>query len=449
MAQRRKTGDPYPVGNSLNSEAAMHTRTFESSRTDTDAFTAGAGDALPLTAREIARLPGINGWTRAALGIVAQITWGSLIIILPNGQKLRLDGTTPGDTGVLIIRDARFAKKLLTGGGIGFAEAYLDGLWDTPDLRTLLRVIAFNNKSIGARAQGKWWFNILERAQHAWLQRNSYRGSRRNIEYHYDLGNDFYALWLDSGMTYSSARFETSGESLEQAQQNKYRSLAARIALRPEHHVLEIGCGWGGFAEFAAKEIGCRVTGVTISQEQFKFAKKRIFDNGLADKVDIVIQDYRNLFTQYDRIASIEMFEAVGEAYWPQFFRKLRDSLKEGGLAGLQLITIADAHFASYRRGRDFIQRYIFPGGMLISPGALQQQIARASLLLRETASFGPDYAVTLRRWAERFHQQWPEIEKLGFDARFRRMWSYYLAYCESGFVSQNTDVVQMTLARA
>ncbi len=409
-----------------------------------------AGDiARKVTGRDISRLAGLNGWIRAALAIIANITHGSVIVALPDGRKFRFDGATPGDTGVILVRDIRFAKKLLLGGGIGFAEAYLDGQWDTPDLRTLLCVIALNNSSIGAKAHGNRLFTLLQRIRHSLLQRNTRSGARRNIEYHYDLGNDFYALWLDASMTYSSALFQNATESLEQAQHNKYRALAKRIGLAPNHHLLEIGCGWGGFAEFAGREIGCRVTGITISQEQYDFSKKRIFENGLSEKVDIIIQDYRDLSAQYDRIASIEMFEAVGEAYWPQYFSKLYDSLKQGGLAGLQLITIADRYFESYRRGSDFIQRYIFPGGMLASPSVLLAQISHANLRLQEQTSFGLDYADTLRRWHEKFQIKWPEIEKLGFDARFRRMWTYYLAYCESGFLSRNTDVVQMTLARA
>lgn len=402
-----------------------------------------------LSAKEISRLPGVNGWMRAALAIVTHIACGSLIVVLPDGRKLRFDGATPGECGIIVVRDSGFAKKLLLGGGIGFAEGFLDGMWETPDLIILLRVMALNNNSIGANARGNKWVGMLEWVRHNLLQRNSRAGSRRNIEYHYDLGNIFYGMWLDASMTYSSALFEKPDESLEQAQHNKYRALAQRIALGPDHHLLEIGCGWGGFAEYTAKEIGCQVTGITISQEQYAYSKKRIFEMGLAEKVDIRIQDYRDLSAHYDRVASIEMFEAVGEAYWPVFFSKLHASLRPGGLAGLQLITIAERHFESYRRGRDFIQRYIFPGGMLPSPGALKQQIGKANLLLCEQVSFGLDYANTLGRWHECFQNKWPDIQKLGFDERFRRMWTYYLAYCEGGFASRNTDVVQMTLARA
>ncbi len=403
----------------------------------------------PYTDAGIARIPGLNGWTRAALAIIAQISVGAVNIFLPDGRKIRFEGAIPGDAGTIMVHDAGFAKKLLLGGGIGFAEAYMDGLWDTPDLSALLGVLAANNTSIGAKARGNSLYSLLQRVRSRLLQRNSRSGARRNIEYHYDLGNDFYALWLDAGMTYSSALFKDAGDSLEQAQNHKYRALAKHISLATDHHLLEIGCGWGGFCEFAAKETGCRVTGITISQEQYDFARKRIFESGLAERVNIIMQDYRDVSAQYDRIASIEMFEAVGKAYWPVFFNKLHCCLKPDGLAGLQLITIADQHFEGYRRGGDFIQRYIFPGGMLISPAVLQRQVAHANLHILEQVSFGRDYAKTLQHWHDRFQTQWPEIEKLGFDTRFRRMWTYYLAYCQSGFMSHNTDVIQMTLARA
>jgi cyclopropane-fatty-acyl-phospholipid synthase len=404
--------------------------------------------AIRLTAKEILRVPGLNGWMRAALGIVSKIVYGTLIIGLPDGRKFRFDGETPGLTGIMQIHDRGFAKKLLVGGGIGFAEAYLDEQWDSPDLGSLLRVIAHNNQSIGAAAKGRKWFNLIEYIKHSVFQRNSRSGARRNIEHHYDLGNEFYGLWLDKSMTYSSARFETGGENLEQAQNNKYRAMAERIGLEPRHHVLEIGCGWGGFAEFAAREYDCRVTAITISQEQAAYCRQRFSENGLNDKVEVLVKDYRDVEGEFDRIVSIEMFEAVGEAYWPQYFGKLRDSLKQGGLAGLQLITIAEQNFQNYRRSADFIQRYIFPGGMLPSFNELVNQITSARLTLLGHMSFGGDYAKTLHLWFERFNRHWPEIEKLGFDKRFRRMWSYYLAYCEGGFASQNTDVLQMTLAR-
>ncbi len=427
----------------------MTAQTYDPSLPDGVSLRALLESAQHLSLKDIGQLPGLNGWMRGALAIVAHISRGSLVIMLPDGRKIRFDGSQPGDTGIIIVRNSVFAKKLLLSGGIGFAESYMDGFWDTPDLSTLLRVIAANNSSIGDKARGKRFFILLEWLRTHLLQRNSRSGAQRNIEYHYDLGNDFYALWLDASMTYSAALFQDSADSLANAQQRKYHALAARIDLRPEHHLLEIGCGWGGFAEFAARETGCQVTGITISPQQFEFARKRMFEKGLAEKVTIELRDYRDLAARYDRIASIEMFEAVGEAYWPVYFKKLYACLKQGGLAGLQLITIAEHQFESYRRGGDFIQRFIFPGGMLISPSALRDQITGAGLQLREYYSFGQDYAGTLRHWQENFQNKWSEIEKLGFDTRFRRMWTYYLSYCESGFASGNTDVAQISLARA
>ena len=250
-------------------------------------------------------------------------------------------------------------------------------------------------------------------------------------------------------MTYSSAVFEAPEQSLNEAQANKYRRLARLLDLKPEHEVLEIGCGWGGFACLAAQEFGCRVTGVTISQEQYAYAVERVRQAGLADRVTIELCDYRDVARRFDRICSIEMFEAVGEQYWPVFFAKLHDCLKPGGVAALQVITIADKYFEDYRRTMDFIQRYIFPGGMLPSPGALKRETAAAGLSWREEASFAPDYARTLAKWREDFRAHWPDIRAQGFDERFRRMWEFYLAYCEGGFTAKTIDVVQIALQRA
>lgn len=404
--------------------------------------------AQRLSAWEAAVLPGLDGWTRSALAILTSIGRGNLVITFPDGRRFRFDGAQPGKCGVIDVHDMGFSRKLLSGGGIGFADAYLNGLWNTPDLRTLLTVIAQNNDYIGARLRGNFWLRMFELFRHTIFHRNSRVGSRRNIEYHYDLGNAFYEQWLDSTMTYSSAMFTSKSETLEQAQRNKFMSLAHGMGLSKDHALLEVGCGWGGFAEFAATEIGCSVTGITISPAQFEYAKRRISETGLNDKVSIILQDYRDVSGSYDRIASIEMFEAVGEKYWPLYFRKIHDALKPGGAAGLQIIAIADRHFNAYRRGNDFIQRYIFPGGMLPSPSALREQITAANLIWRSSVSFGADYADTLSRWHDRFAANWPHIARLGFDGRFKRMWCYYLAYCEGGFRSGNTDVMQITLAR-
>ena len=281
------------------------------------------------------------------------------------------------------------------------------------------------------------------------LRRNSRAGSRRNIHAHYDLGNSFYAAWLDPGMTYSSALFREAGTSLEAAQREKYAVLARRIGIESGHKVLEVGCGWGGFAEFVGREIGAEVDAITISQAQFDHASARIQAAGLADRVRIKLCDYRDLDGVYDRVASIEMFEAVGEPYWPTFFNKLEAVLKPGGLAGLQIITIADDLFDGYRRRPDFIQKYIFPGGMLPSQSRLREEVASAGLVWRGLDGFGADYAQTLHQWTGRFESAWPKIQALGFDDQFRRLWRYYLGYCQAGFTTGRTDVVHLALGKS
>jgi cyclopropane-fatty-acyl-phospholipid synthase len=281
------------------------------------------------------------------------------------------------------------------------------------------------------------------------LNRNTKAGSRKNIHAHYDLGNRFYSAWLDGSMTYSAAIYEPGDNDLAAAQERKYRALADKIAARPGHHILEIGCGWGGFAEFAAREIGCKVTGLTISKEQFDFATERMARAGLSDKVTIKLLDYRDETGQYDAIASIEMFEAVGESYWPTYFQQLRDRLKPGGRAGLQVITIREDSFPFYKREIDFIRAYIFPGGMLPTPTHMRDLGAKFGLPMVGERIFGQDYARTLADWRDRFRAAWPDLTPLGFDERFRRMWEYYLAYCEAGFRSGNIDVRQMVFSKS
>jgi cyclopropane-fatty-acyl-phospholipid synthase len=250
-------------------------------------------------------------------------------------------------------------------------------------------------------------------------------------------------------MTYSSARFERPGQALLDAQRNKYRTLAHGMDLRPDQRVLEIGCGWGGFAEFAAREVGARVTGITISREQYAFARQRIFEQGLAERAEIRLIDYRDVEGQFDRVASIEMFEAVGERYWPTYFGSIHERLRPGGRAGLQIITIRDDVFDRYRRRADFIQKYIFPGGMLPSEARLRQETDRAGLAWTGISRFGQHYADTLAAWGQRFEAAWDDIRRQGFDERFRRLWRFYLAYCEAGFRTGRTDVVQLGLAKA
>jgi cyclopropane-fatty-acyl-phospholipid synthase len=337
--------------------------------------------------------------------------------------------------------------RMVRDGEMGFAEAYMDGWWDTPDLQAVLDMALLNNENVSRSFSGAAFARMIERLRH-WMNRNTKAQARKNISAHYDLGNHFYSKWLDETMTYSSGLFKGKQETLESAQINKYAALLDTIDPPHGGHVLEIGCGWGGFAEYAAKTRGLRVTALTISQEQHDFAAKRMHDAGLSDRVDIVMRDYRDETGRYDGVASIEMFEAVGEQYWPVFFDALRDRLKPGARATLQVITVADRLFTDYRRGVDFVQKYIFPGGMLPSPAALEAQALRAGLAVDGSIEFGESYSDTLRRWRGSFHAQWEEIEPLGFDDRFRRMWDFYLASCAACFMAGTTDVTQITLSR-
>lgn len=348
----------------------------------------------------------------------------------------------------MIIRDLAFARRLAQGGEIGIAEAFLGGEWESPDLTRFLQLFCVNQHVITRLLEGKPLVRWFQMARH-WLNRNTRSGSRRNIHAHYDLGNSFYSAWLDKTMTYSSALFTGQTADLAAAQTEKYGALARQIGLAPDHHILEIGCGWGGFADFAGREIGCRVTGLTISKEQYEFAKQRIQAAGLNDRVDIKLLDYRDQTGTFDRIASIEMFEAVGEEYWPTYFRQLRDRLTPDGVAGLQVITIQDALFKNYRSELDFIRRYVFPGGMLPTPTIMRDMGARYGLNLSAERAFGLDYATTLSHWRDRFRSAWPQLMPLGFDEQFRRLWEYYLSYCEAGFRSGTIDVRQMIFAKS
>lgn len=382
-----------------------------------------------------------------AMGSTLEI--GRLDVTLPDGSTRVFGGRTPGPIADLTIHRDRLARRFLTAGNLGFTEAYLDGDWSSTNVEALFVFFLTNRNAIEDAMQGKRWYRWWQWMSHK-LRPNSKTGSKKNIAYHYDLGNQFYAQWLDPSMTYSSALFDQSDDdhSLTDAQRKKYAAMAARMGLAPDHHVLEIGCGWGGFAEFAAKDIGARVTAITISEEQFAFAKQRMQREGLAEKVDIQLRDYRDLDGRYDSIASIEMFEAVGEQYWPTFFNTLRERLAPTGRAALQIITIADRYFDDYRNSSDYIQKYIFPGGMLPSPTALKREIQQAGLQLRDMADFGQSYARTLRDWNTRFQAAWPQIEPMGFDNRFKRMWEQYLAYCAAGFHTGSIDVVQVAVAR-
>ncbi len=382
---------------------------------------------------------------RVLLTLARRLSAGRLTLVLSDGSRHEIAGSTPGPEATLVVCRPRLLRRLLAGGANGFAEGYVEGDCDTPDLEALLRLVALNEALLQEALTGHWYVRLWHRLRHA-LHPNSRRGARRNIRAHYDLGNEFYRLWLDPTMTYSSAVFLHDGQSLDEAQRHKYRLICDAAAVQPEREVLEIGCGWGGFATYAAGERGARVTALTISDAQFEAASRRVHEAGLAERVRVVKQDYRDHRGDFDAVASIEMFEAVGESYWPTYFRKVKESLRPGGRAALQIITIADGLFDRYRRGTDFIQRYIFPGGMLPSLSALRQQTAAAGLAWRQDEGFGLHYARTLKVWREHFETAWNEIAALGFDQRFRRLWTYYLAYCEAGFRTGRIDVRQVAL---
>jgi cyclopropane-fatty-acyl-phospholipid synthase len=406
------------------------------------------GDVIKVTPENartaLAELPRM---VQLALGFASRLRRGTLDVTLLDGRVMRFGGAEPGPAAQMTLHSYGFASKLINNGDIGIAEAYLRGDWDTPDLTQFLYLFCVNHELIQSMLADKPLVRFVQVVRH-WFNRNTKRQARRNIYAHYDIGNAFYSAWLDPSMTYSSALYEDDTPDLTAAQNNKYRRLAEAIDLRPGQKVLEIGCGWGGFAEFAAKTFNAKVVGLTISKEQRDFAQKRIQAAGLNDKVEIRLQDYRDERDRYDRIASIEMIEAVGEEFWPKYFSQVRDRLLPGGLAGIQAITIQDSMFQSYRREVDFIQRYVFPGGMLPSPLVLKALGERFGVPVIRERIFGQDYAKTLATWRNNFRAAWPNLKPLGFDERFRRLWEYYLAYCEAGFLSGNIDVRQVVFAK-
>ncbi|WP_435260004.1 class I SAM-dependent methyltransferase [Thioclava sp. FR2] len=391
---------------------------------------------------------GLPRYFGAAFEVARRLEEGQLDFVLSDGRKFRLVGKNPGIAAEIHIHNDDLFARLVREGDLGFCDAYLEGWWSTPDLQAFLDLIQLPaNNAVNDGFPGMRLLRAYERFRF-WMQSNSKRQARKNIQFHYDLGNDFYSLWLDKTMTYSSALFQSGSESLEKAQEQKYASMLDQIGAVPGDHILEIGCGWGGFAEYAARTRGVRVTALTISQAQYDFAVARIAKAGLSDKVTIKLQDYRDERGQYDGIASIEMFEAVGEGYWPTYFEKLHQCLKPGRHATLQIITVPDHRWNTYRRGVDFIQKYIFPGGMLPAPFRLNDEARRAGLTVRGWLDFGESYSKTLRIWHELFNARWDEISAMGFDERFRRMWNFYLASCAGAFRGGNCGVTQFTVTR-
>ena len=409
---------------------------------------------------------------RAVLRMLASLRHGHLLVRLPDGEEMRF-GVPDGAAAVFNVHDLALFDTVLARGDVGFGEAYIDGQWDSPDLAALLGLLVANREVIAAALYGNWMALVGARLRHR-FNANTRQGSRRNIMAHYDLGNDFYARWLDPTMSYSAALFtgeDGAGDvgapaaaqraedgplagqhgdaQLADAQLAKYRRILRRLDVQPGQHILEVGCGWGGFAEVAAGEFGARVTGITLSPAQLAFARERIERAGLAERVELRLQDYRDLEGRFDHIVSIEMFEAVGEAYWATYFAKLAALLPPGGRAIVQTITMHESLYANYRSGTDFIQQHVFPGGMLPSKSLFIRGAWAGGLMVREAFAFGRDYARTLAHWLQRFDPAWPQLAGQGLDERFRRLWRFYLAYCEAGFAAGSTDVVQFELEKA
>lgn len=391
--------------------------------------------------------PGLPTMAQLFVSLLMRIRHGHVLLVGPNGEQ-KVFGDPHHQPGArLVVHDWRACGLILRSGDIGFAEAFRNGWVSTPDLAQLLRLAMRNEDALGQTVNGsalmRFWYGLLHR-----LRPNTRRGSRRNIHAHYDIGNAFYALWLDKTWSYSSALFQGDFTlDLEQAQSRKYQNMLDALQLKPGMKVLEIGCGWGGFALHAARQ-GIHVDGITISPAQAEIARQRIEAEGLTDKAAIRLCDYRDTQGHYDAVVSIEMFEAVGQRFWPIYFETVYQRLKPGGKAMIQSITIEESRFESYRNSSDFIRQFIFPGGMLPTPVLFMDHARNAGLNASVNVAFGQDYAETLRRWARAFEQQHDQVKEQGFDDVFMRTWALYLAYCEAGFDEGRTDVIQFLLEK-
>jgi cyclopropane-fatty-acyl-phospholipid synthase len=384
-------------------------------------------------------------FARGFLKLMENISAGSISITTPDGELLELYGSSHGPHATLYIHDWAACGAILKSGDIGVAEAYRDRKIDTPDLLALLLLALANQKILEKTLHGNFWGTLFYRLRH-WMNRNTRSGSQKNIHAHYDIGNSFYQLWLDSSMTYSAALFTRGEQTLLAAQQAKYDRLLDMLGVKKGDHILEIGCGWGALAERAA-ERGCHVTGISLSLEQLAYARQRVQGTPTENLTNFIYQDYRDISGKFDAIISIEMLEAVGQSYWPGYFLKIKDSLKPGAKAALQSITIANECFSNYQSGTDFIQQYIFPGGMLPSPDILEKEVTKAGLNIKDYYSFGHDYARTLKRWRENFETHLMSVYEQGFDEEFVRLWRFYLCYCEAGFFTNRTDVCQVIIS--
>ena len=391
---------------------------------------------------------GVSLWThftswlveRVGVSLIGKPKHGSLTVVFPNGRSRTVGQGNPGDHATLRLNNFKVLNEAMQRGTVGFAAAYMNGDIDSDDLTAIFRFFLQNRDMFDAANNG--FFRKAAGDLHYHLsRRNTLEGSKKNIAEHYDLGNDFYGQWLDPSMTYSSAVFTSGDQNLEAAQLAKYHRVADMAGITAGSTVLEIGCGWGGFAETVARDYKAHLRGITLSAEQLRYGKERLARQGLDNFAELVFEDYRHTTGEYDHIASIEMIEAVGEDNWPSYFQTLRDRLKPGGTAAIQAITIREEDFEHYRSGPDFIQRYIFPGGMLLTKQIMREFGERHGLELEKVETFGLSYARTLRLWRERFLERWPMIAPLGYDETFKRKWVYYLCYCEAGFAEDAIDV--------
>ena len=385
--------------------------------------------------------------TKLFFKIMDRIKIGHFVLYLPDGEVRNYHGKTEGRKGELKILDYAAISKIFSSGDIGLAEAYRDGMIDSPDMTSLLLLCIENQNAFEKIFRGNFFGMIYYRLRHL-FRGNSRAGSKKNIEAHYDLGNSFYKLWLDPTMTYSSALFKNKDDTLEEAQKNKYQRIIDTINPKSTDHILEVGCGWGGFATMAALQTGCKVTCLTLSQEQYQYATDLVRQMGLEDNVTIKICDYRDETGTYDHVVSIEMIEAVGEEYWEQYFKMIESKLRPGGKAMLQSIYIIDDLFDSYRKSTDFIQQYIFPGGMVLAPQVFEKYSIKNNLEIKDFYKFGLDYAQTLNLWRQEFKQKYAEVKEIGFDESFLKIWDFYYTYCEAGFLSRRIDVAQIVLQK-
>ena len=377
--------------------------------------------------------------------IGSKIKFGKLIVVMPNSNEFIFKGKQ-GIEGKLILKSYKPIIRTILGGHLGFSESYLNHEWESPNLEKLLELML---KNLPNEFQPKSkLYKFYNRFIH-FLRDNTKMRAKKNIEYHYDIGNSFYEIWLDKSMTYSSGIFQKENEDLFQAQKNKYEKLIRKMDIRPHHKVLEIGCGWGGMAEYIGKNLGCDYTGITISPSQKEFAEKRMIKNKIEKKTNIKLCDYRDIKGTFDRIISIEMIEAVGEKYWDIYFSKINNCLKKGGLAGIQMILIDNKKFNSYRKSVDFIQKYIFPGGMLPSHEKIRDSFKKNGLKEVSNNSFGESYAKTLKIWRNNFNNSLDKLTKIGIDAKIQRLFHYYFSYCEAGFSDGQIDVSQKIIKKA